>query len=232
MDKSTLSNYGWIVIAVLVLSVMIALATPFGQYIENGVRSTTEGLFSTSQNAMNSAFGDLGVEVKDQTFEEGYTGGQAGTTPNNPETPPTEEPEELVAGATFSDGTFLTWDELQMEANGEEYMYDSYAISSTSIGDYAFADCSSLVSIVLPNTITIIGERAFAYTSLTVAPLIPKSVQHLDACIFAGCNSITEVRYDGTLNEFSKITTNDWIDEAPIRKLICTDTTSEHFFGN
>ena len=72
MDKSTLSNYGWIVIAVLVLSVMIALATPFGQYIENGVRATTEGLFSTSQNAMNTAFGDLGVEVESQTFEEGY----------------------------------------------------------------------------------------------------------------------------------------------------------------
>ena len=53
MDKNTLSNYGWIVIAVLVLSVMIALATPFGQYIENGVRSTTAGLFETSENALN-----------------------------------------------------------------------------------------------------------------------------------------------------------------------------------
>ena len=30
MDKETLSNYGWIVICVLVLAVMIALATPFG----------------------------------------------------------------------------------------------------------------------------------------------------------------------------------------------------------
>ena len=79
MDKNTLSNYGWIVIAVLVLSVMIALATPFGSFIEQGVRSTTEGLFNTSQNAMNTAFGDLGVEVKDQTFEEGYIGGQPNT---------------------------------------------------------------------------------------------------------------------------------------------------------
>ena len=77
MDKNTLSNYGWIVIAVLVLSVMIALATPFGTYIEQGVRATTEGLFSTSQNAMNTAFGDLGVQIDDQTFEEGYTGGQS-----------------------------------------------------------------------------------------------------------------------------------------------------------
>ena len=53
MDKNTLSNYGWIVIAVLVLSVMIALATPFGQYVEQGVRSTTTGLFDTSEKAMN-----------------------------------------------------------------------------------------------------------------------------------------------------------------------------------
>ena len=30
MDKETLSNYGWIVICVLVLAVMLALATPFG----------------------------------------------------------------------------------------------------------------------------------------------------------------------------------------------------------
>lgn len=53
MDKSTLSNYGWIVIAVLVLSVMIALATPFGKYIENGIRSTTDGLINVNQNALD-----------------------------------------------------------------------------------------------------------------------------------------------------------------------------------
>ena len=51
MDKNTLSNYGWIVIAVLVLSVMVALATPFGTYVENGVRSTTQGLFDEWYNA-------------------------------------------------------------------------------------------------------------------------------------------------------------------------------------
>ncbi len=53
MDKNTLSNYGWIVIAVLVLSVMIALATPFGEYIKAGVESTTAGLFETQEKAMN-----------------------------------------------------------------------------------------------------------------------------------------------------------------------------------
>ena len=38
MDKETLSNYGWVVICVMVLAVMIALATPFGEYIRDGVK--------------------------------------------------------------------------------------------------------------------------------------------------------------------------------------------------
>ena len=74
MDKNTLSNYGWIVIAVLVLAVMIALATPFGKYIESGVRSTTAGLFETSEKAMNV----VGMTAGERNFEDGYQGGDSG----------------------------------------------------------------------------------------------------------------------------------------------------------
>ena len=57
MDKETLSNYGWVVICVLVLVVMIALATPFGKFIAEAVKNTTQGLFSASQNALNKGLG-------------------------------------------------------------------------------------------------------------------------------------------------------------------------------
>ena len=53
MDKNTLSNYGWIVIAVLVLSVMIALATPFGNYVKAGAENTLNGLMETENNALD-----------------------------------------------------------------------------------------------------------------------------------------------------------------------------------
>ena len=33
----------------------------------------------------------------------------------------------------------------------------------TSIGDYAFEDCSSLTSITIPNSVTSIGDYAFEY---------------------------------------------------------------------
>ena len=65
MDKETLSNYGWIVIAVLVLVVMIALATPFGSYVSSAVKRTTTGLFETNRSALN-ATGLINVE--DQKF--------------------------------------------------------------------------------------------------------------------------------------------------------------------
>ena len=75
MDKETLSNYGWIVICVLVLAVMIALATPFGDYISTAVKSTTQGLFDTSKNALNST--GL-INIGDQSFSDG-TDVSAGT---------------------------------------------------------------------------------------------------------------------------------------------------------
>jgi len=65
MDKETLSNYGWIVICVLVLAVMIALATPFGTFVAGAIKSTTAGLFGVNQNALGAA----GITIGDQVFE-------------------------------------------------------------------------------------------------------------------------------------------------------------------
>lgn len=71
MDKQTLSNYGWIVIAVLVLSVMIALATPFGEYIKAGVESTTAGLFDAENKALDVVLPAKNL-VKPENCEFGY----------------------------------------------------------------------------------------------------------------------------------------------------------------
>ncbi len=64
MDKETLSNYGWIVICVLVLAVMIALAGPFGNFVADAVKSTTQGLFDVNQNALDTA----GITIDGQGF--------------------------------------------------------------------------------------------------------------------------------------------------------------------
>ena len=53
MDKSTLSNYGWIVIVTLVLSVMLALATPFGSYVARGASNVIKMFVQSSDNAVD-----------------------------------------------------------------------------------------------------------------------------------------------------------------------------------
>ncbi len=62
MDKETLSNYGWIVICVLVLAVMLALATPFGTFVADGFKATYTGLFDTGDSALDVGLNAVGVK--------------------------------------------------------------------------------------------------------------------------------------------------------------------------
>ena len=66
MDKETLSHYGWVVILVLIRSVLLAFATPFGTFVANAVKSTTQGLFDVNQNALLST--GL-INIKGQEFD-------------------------------------------------------------------------------------------------------------------------------------------------------------------
>mgnify|MGYP003321296673 CR=1 FL=1 len=52
MDKETLSNYGWIVICVIVLAVMIALATPFATAIKDAVIAAVNRLTAEASEAL------------------------------------------------------------------------------------------------------------------------------------------------------------------------------------
>jgi uncharacterized repeat protein (TIGR03803 family) len=64
--------------------------------------------------------------------------------------------------------------------------------SVTSIGDYAFASCSNLVSAPITSSITNIGRGAFADTGLTNVT-IPNSVTTIADYAFQGCTSLKTV---------------------------------------
>ena len=71
--------------------------------------------------------------------------------------------------------------------------YNSVSYSVTSIGDYAFAECSGLTSVTIPNSVTSIGEGAFGYCTGLTSVTIPNSVTSIEDYAFAGCTGLTSV---------------------------------------
>ena len=63
----------------------------------------------------------------------------------------------------------------------------------TSIGNCAFADCSSLTSATIPNSVTGIGNWAFFGCSSLTSATIPDSVTSIGEDAFNGCKSLTSV---------------------------------------
>ena len=63
----------------------------------------------------------------------------------------------------------------------------------TSIGEYAFADCSGLTNITIPNSVISIGNYAFAGCSELTSITIPSSVTSIENYAFVGCSELTSI---------------------------------------
>ena len=63
----------------------------------------------------------------------------------------------------------------------------------TSIGRYAFEDCSSLTSVTIPNGVKSIGNDAFYNCSSLTSVTIPNSVMSIESYAFGACNNLKEV---------------------------------------
>ena len=71
--------------------------------------------------------------------------------------------------------------------------YNGTTYSVTSIGMVAFASCSSLTSVTIPNSVTSIGNEAFRYCEGLISVTIGNSVTSIGLAAFYGCSSLTSV---------------------------------------
>lgn len=65
--------------------------------------------------------------------------------------------------------------------------------SVTSIGNNAFEDCRKLTSITIPNSVTKIGDKAFMYCVSLTSIVIPDGVTSIGEWAFSRCSSLTSV---------------------------------------
>lgn len=79
-------------------------------------------------------------------------------------------------------------------------------VGTTEIKDYAFAGCSSIKSVTIPNTVTSIGKFAFfecsnkGFTTIS----IPGNVLKIGESAFHGCGSLTSVKISEGVTNIEK----------------------------
>ncbi len=71
--------------------------------------------------------------------------------------------------------------------------YNGRTYNVTSIGDYAFSRCSSIISIFIPNSITSIGIGAFYECSSLTYITIPDSITVIKQHTFSHCSSLSNI---------------------------------------
>ena len=81
----------------------------------------------------------------------------------------------------------------------------SYTIPDgvTSIGSYAFSDCSSLTNIALPNSIISIGSYAFSHCNNLTSITIPDGVTSIANGAFGGCRKLIQINVDPSNSVYS-----------------------------
>ena len=75
---------------------------------------------------------------------------------------------------------------------------------ATSIGDYAFYNCSNLTNIEISNTATSIGKNAFSGCSSMATINFPNSVTNIGSFAFNGCSSLTSIEIPNSVTSIEK----------------------------
>ena len=80
----------------------------------------------------------------------------------------------------------------------------SGVIGMTSIGNFAFENCSALAGIMIPSGVTSFGEAAFIDCTGLTSIEIPSSVTSIGVLAFNGCYGLTSIEIPSSVTEIGR----------------------------
>lgn len=92
--------------------------------------------------------------------------------------------------------------------------------SVTNIGWFAFYDCASLTNVKIPGGVTMIGDYAFSFCTSLTSVTIPDSVTDIGFSAFYGCTSLTSVTIGNSITSIGDLAFGD-----------CTSLIEIHYNG-
>ena len=105
-------------------------------------------------------------------------------------------------------------DEFYNEYSGEviipeTVVYKSKVLKVTSIGNSAFAYCTGITNITIPNSVTSIENSAFHRCSGLTSITIPNSVTNIGESTFYGCSGLTSISIPNSVTNNEESTFTD-----------------------
>ena len=79
----------------------------------------------------------------------------------------------------------------------------------TSIGEYAFEECTNVTSISIPGSVTELNEYCFSACVSMKSITIPQSVTRIADGVFDACEKLTDIYYGGTDASWKHITSRN-----------------------
>ena len=104
---------------------------------------------------------------------------------------------------------------------GSEVLRVNIPVSVTSIGSYAFAQCTNMNDIELPGSVTTIGDYAFIGCTGLTAVTIPAGTSVVSAHAFSGCTNLSTLYIH---DEVTAIERGAFYN-CPLTKVYCRATT-------
>ena len=243
MDRHTVVNFGAIIVTGIIISVLIALATPFGNMIGEALVSYITHEKQWTDTKLEENLSDKTGKDMEALFD--TTEALApGLYPHGSSFATLTE-EELIKGFQWTEDNIITSCQLSAdELVGDLVLPNNTTNVSTSvfagfnkltvvrlapqtklIGIKTFQNCSELTTFIAGKSLSTISDSAFIGCKKLEYVSLNTNLQKICYNAFGDCPLLTTIQFEGTRGEWNSINKESGWASNSLKEIVCSDGT-------